>query len=67
VLGAIGFTVSLLITELSYTGAAHLTDAKLAVLLVSAAASLSATFVLGARSRHHRRVAGSASQRAGAV
>ncbi|MFI9460539.1 Na+/H+ antiporter NhaA [Streptomyces xiamenensis] len=54
VLGAIGFTVSLLIAELSYTDAAHLTDAKGAVLLASAIAALVAAVVLGRRSRHHR-------------
>jgi NhaA family Na+:H+ antiporter len=36
VLGAIGFTVSLLIAELSYPGGAELTHAKTAVLLASA-------------------------------
>ncbi|MEV8293202.1 Na+/H+ antiporter NhaA [Streptomyces rochei] len=56
ILGGIGFTVSLLIAELSYTSVVHLTDAKGAILLASAAASLIAAVVLGRRSRHHRRL-----------
>ncbi|WP_410535722.1 Na+/H+ antiporter NhaA [Streptomyces sp. KL2] len=56
VLSAIGFTVSLLIAELSYTTEAHLTDAKGAILLASATASLLAAVVLGRRSRHYRRL-----------
>lgn len=50
-LGGIGFTVSLLIAELSYTGTTHLTHAKGAILLASAAASLLAALVLGRRNR----------------
>ncbi|MEU8804453.1 Na+/H+ antiporter NhaA [Spirillospora sp. NPDC048819] len=57
VLSGIGFTVSLLIAELSYTDAAQLTEAKGAVLLASAAASLLAAVVLGRRNRHYRRLA----------
>ncbi|MCM8556159.1 Na+/H+ antiporter NhaA [Streptomyces sp. STCH 565 A] len=57
VLGAIGFTVSLLIAELSYTTEAHLTDAKGAILIASAAASLLAAVNLGHRSRHYQRLA----------
>ncbi|MEU6935214.1 Na+/H+ antiporter NhaA [Streptomyces rubiginosohelvolus] len=57
ILGAIGFTVSLLIAELSYTTEAHLTDAKGAILLASAAASLLAAVILGRRSRHYHRLA----------
>jgi NhaA family Na+:H+ antiporter len=53
VLGGIGFTVSLLIAELSDTSETHLTDAKGAILLASTAASLLAV-ILGCRSRHHR-------------
>jgi NhaA family Na+:H+ antiporter len=56
VLGAIGFTISLLIAELSHTSETHLTDAKGAILLASAAASLLAAPVLGYRSRHYRRL-----------
>ncbi|MEO3861005.1 Na+/H+ antiporter NhaA [Acrocarpospora sp. B8E8] len=54
VLGGIGFTISLLIAELSYPGPAHLTAAKTAILLASAIASLLAALLLGVRSRHHR-------------
>lgn len=39
-LGGIGFTVSLLIADLSYTDPVHLTDARGAVLLVSTVASV---------------------------
>ncbi|MGW1994928.1 Na+/H+ antiporter NhaA [Embleya sp. NPDC001921] len=60
ILGGIGFTVSHLVAELSYTEPAHLTDAKGAVLLASAIASSLAAVVFGARSRHHRRLAESA-------
>ncbi|WP_410582599.1 Na+/H+ antiporter NhaA [Amycolatopsis sp. lyj-108] len=56
ILGGIGFTVSLLIAELSYTDDTHLTDAKGAILLASAASSVLAAAVLGRRSRHHRRL-----------
>ncbi|AXG82193.1 Na+/H+ antiporter NhaA [Streptomyces paludis] len=55
-LGAIGFTVSLLIAELSYTDTAHLTDAKGAILLASAIAALLAALILGHRGRHYRRL-----------
>ncbi|WP_433291150.1 Na+/H+ antiporter NhaA [Pseudonocardia sp. CA-142604] len=55
-LGAIGFTVSLLISELSYTNDAHLTDAKGAILLASVVASLLAALILGFRSRHYHRL-----------
>ncbi|MGP3775398.1 Na+/H+ antiporter NhaA [Streptomyces sp. SDT5-1] len=56
VLGGIGFTVSLLIAELSYDSQAHLTDAKGAILLASTAAALLAALALGHRNRHHRRL-----------
>ncbi|WP_170223635.1 Na+/H+ antiporter NhaA [Nonomuraea turkmeniaca] len=56
VLGGIGFTVSLLIAELSYADAAHLTDAKGAVLLASVVSAVLAAVLLGARNRHHRRL-----------
>ncbi|MEU0002321.1 Na+/H+ antiporter NhaA [Streptomyces microflavus] len=56
ILAGIGFTVSLLIAELSYTSDAHLTDAKGAILLASFAASLLAALVLGRRSRHYGRL-----------
>ncbi|RAS64792.1 sodium/proton antiporter (NhaA family) [Lentzea atacamensis] len=54
VLGAIGFTVSLLIADLSFTTESHLTDAKGAVLLASAVASVLAAIILGTRSRRLR-------------
>ncbi|MEW2547951.1 Na+/H+ antiporter NhaA [Streptomyces sp. NPDC047002] len=57
VLGGIGFTVSLLVAELSYPGDARLTAAKGAILLASGAASLLSVVVLGRRGRHHRRLA----------
>lgn len=57
VLGGVGFTVSLLIAELSYTDPAHLTDAKAAVLLASTTAAILAALVLGQRSRHYKAMA----------
>jgi NhaA family Na+:H+ antiporter len=56
-LGGVGFTVSLLMTELSLDGPAVET-AKAAVLLSSAAAALVAAAVLALRSRAHRAAAG---------
>jgi NhaA family Na+:H+ antiporter len=56
-LGAIGFTVSLLISDLSYPGGHYLAEAKAAVLLASATASLLAACILGPRSRKHRSLA----------
>lgn len=56
VLGGIGFTVSLLIAELSYPAPAQLTYAKAAILLASAVSSLLAAAILGTRNRHHRAV-----------
>lgn len=53
-LGGVGFTVSLLIAELSYADAGRLTDAKAAVLLASAVAAGGAAVVLGSRNRHYR-------------
>ncbi|MFC9055124.1 Na+/H+ antiporter NhaA [Streptomyces anthocyanicus] len=64
VLGGIGFTVSLLIAELSSTSQAHLTDAKGAILLASTTAALLAALLLGRRSRHHQRLARQAAQQA---
>jgi Na+:H+ antiporter, NhaA family len=52
-LGGVGFTVSLLITELSLDGP-DVNTAKAAVLLSSAAAALIAAAVLAMRSRVHR-------------
>ncbi|OKJ17802.1 sodium:proton antiporter [Streptomyces sp. CB00316] len=56
ILAAIGFTVSLLIAELSYSTDAHITDAKGAILLASALACLLAAVILGRRSRHYHRL-----------
>ena len=54
-LAGIGFTVSLLVTELSFPGQEALTDhAKLGVLVASVTASLVATVVLGVRNRRYR-------------
>ncbi|MDE3724868.1 Na+/H+ antiporter NhaA [Nocardiopsis sp. N85] len=54
-LAGIGFTVSLLISELSFVDSAeHLAHAKTGVLAASLIATLLAAVVLGARSRHYR-------------
>ncbi|MGW4464002.1 Na+/H+ antiporter NhaA [Micromonospora sp. NPDC004704] len=54
-LAGIGFTVSLLISELSYPGNSRLVDdAKSAVLLASAVATILATIILTWRGSHHR-------------
>ena len=58
ILGGIGFTVSLLIAELSYADTTHLTNAKGAILLASAAASLLAALVLGRRNHNLKRSTG---------
>ncbi|MFJ9556214.1 Na+/H+ antiporter NhaA [Nocardiopsis sp. NPDC101807] len=56
-LAGIGFTVSLLITELSFADSPeHLAHAKTGVLLASLIATVLASIVLGARSRHYRRL-----------
>ncbi len=58
ILAGIGFTVSLLIGELSFTpGSAAADSAKIAVLAASVIASVLATIVLGARNRAYRRQA----------
>jgi NhaA family Na+:H+ antiporter len=56
VLAGVGFTVALLVADLSYTGA-QAEDAKTAVLAGSVVAALLAALVLGRRSRVHRRSA----------
>ncbi|SHG26917.1 Na+/H+ antiporter NhaA [Streptoalloteichus hindustanus] len=53
-LGGVGFTISLLIAELSLVGAAE-ERAKAAVLVASATAALLASAAMMCRSRHHRR------------
>jgi NhaA family Na+:H+ antiporter len=56
-LAGIGFTVSLLITELSFpAGSAETDHAKVAVLTASVVAAALATVVLRARNRHYRQV-----------
>ncbi|WP_077489772.1 Na+/H+ antiporter NhaA [Sinomonas mesophila] len=56
-LAGVGFTVSLLIAELSFgPGSAHDEHAKVAILAGSLTAALLATVVLRARNRHYRRV-----------
>ena len=57
-LAGIGFTVSLLIAELSFgEGSTHGDDAKIAIMLASLLASLLAAAVLVARNRQYRRIA----------
>jgi NhaA family Na+:H+ antiporter len=54
-LGGIGFTVSLLVAELSFgAGSAHDDDAKVAILVASLGAAFLASLVLRARNRHYR-------------
>jgi NhaA family Na+:H+ antiporter len=57
-LAGIGFTVSLLISELTFPDSPeHLAHAKTGVLVASLLATLLATVILGARARHYRRLA----------
>ncbi len=57
-LAGIGFTVSLLISELSFADSpGHLAHAKTGVLAASLIATALAAVVLGTRSRHYRRLA----------
>lgn len=53
-LGGIGFTVSLLISELSFAGDPLLADAKIGVLAGTICSALFATVLLAVRDRHHR-------------
>jgi len=56
-LAGIGFTVSLLVTELSFSETdAHHDDAKVGILLASIVAAAFASVVLGARNRRYRRI-----------
>lgn len=58
VLAGIGFTVSLLITELSFApGGAQQDDAKVAILAASVVAALLAAAILRPRNRRYRRIA----------
>ncbi len=57
VLAGVGFTVSLLISELGFgLGSPHDDHAKVAILAGSLLSALLATVLLRARNRHHRRV-----------
>lgn len=57
-LGGIGFTVSLLVTELSFSAAdPHHDHAKVAIFLGSLTAAILGGLVLSARNRHYRRLA----------
>lgn len=58
ILGGIGFTVSLLVSELTFgQGSAHDGMGKVAVLTASVLAAALAVIVLGARNRHYRAIA----------
>jgi NhaA family Na+:H+ antiporter len=58
ILGGVGFTVSLLISELAYPDDAHTAEhAKIGVLLGSVAAALIAATVLRMRERGYRELA----------
>jgi NhaA family Na+:H+ antiporter len=57
VLGGIGFTVSLLVSELSFGQGSQQDDiGKVAILTASILAALFASIILGARNRHYRAV-----------
>ena len=56
-LAGIGFTVSLLISELTFADSPeHLAHAKTGVLVASLIATLLATVILGSRARHYRKL-----------
>ncbi|HEY6800515.1 MAG TPA: Na+/H+ antiporter NhaA, partial [Agromyces sp.] len=58
ILAGIGFTVSLLIAELSFgMESAHNDDAKIAIMIASVVASLLASIILVTRNRQYRRIA----------
>ncbi|MCU1545127.1 MAG: Na+/H+ antiporter NhaA [Homoserinimonas sp.] len=57
VLAGIGFTVSLLVAELSFgLGSPHDDNAKVAILVASVFAALCASVILRSRNRHYRRI-----------
>lgn len=56
VLGGIGFTVSLLISELSFADVLLQDHAKVAVLTASIVAALLASLILGLRNKHYREI-----------
>ena len=53
VVGGVGFTVSLLVSDLAFAGT-KADDSKAAVLLASLVAGLGAALILGRRNRHHQ-------------
>ncbi len=56
-LAGIGFTVSLLVTELSFSATdPHQDHAKVAILIASVVAAVVASVLLGSRNRHYRRM-----------
>ena len=58
VTGGIGFTVSLLVAELSFTGGSpHGEDAKIAILFGSVAAAILGALILSRRNKHYRLLA----------
>lgn len=58
VLAGIGFTVSLLVAELSFgADSAHNDDAKIAIMIASVLAAAAASVILLARNRRYRRIA----------
>lgn len=56
VLGGIGFTVSLLVSELSFADVLLQDSAKVAVLTASVLAALLASLILGLRNKHYREI-----------
>ncbi|MEV5070705.1 Na+/H+ antiporter NhaA [Microbacterium sp. LMI12-1-1.1] len=58
ILAGIGFTVSLLVAELSFgADSPHNDDAKIAIMVASVVASLAASVILLARNRRYKRIA----------
>jgi Na(+)/H(+) antiporter nhaA len=58
VTGGIGFTVSLLVAELSFTGGSpHGEDAKIAILFGSVTAAILGALILSRRNKHYRLLA----------
>ena len=53
--GGVGFTVSLLVSDLAFTGHTEREQAKTAVLLASLMAGVAAALILGRRNRVRRR------------
>jgi NhaA family Na+:H+ antiporter len=57
ILAGVGFTVSLLVNDLSFAlGTEHHDHAKVAVLTGSLVSALAATVILRARNRHYRKI-----------